>query len=98
MTKKEFVNELYHRTGKSMNLSKDGTRELLDNVFFILEDLMVKGDKFVVNGFGTFTTRTLKAREGYNLAKGGVVTYPPVRTPKMLFSNDLRKRIKEYDE
>ena len=66
MKKSEFVALVADRTG----FSKKDTEMTIDAVFEAMGDVMAKGDKIQISGFGTFETKTRAARTGHNPRTG----------------------------
>jgi integration host factor subunit alpha len=62
MTKAELIEEVYEAVG----FSKKESANLVDQVFESIKEVLEKGEKLKVSGFGNFVVRHKKARIGRN--------------------------------
>tara|TARA_Y100000816_G_C26056662_1_gene554522 strand:- start:874 stop:1170 length:297 start_codon:yes stop_codon:yes gene_type:complete len=62
LTKKDIINSIYMQIGFSKKISEN----LLDDIFGIILDNIVKNKKVKISKFGTFTLREKKQRIGRN--------------------------------
>jgi len=62
MTKAELIEEVYEAVG----FSKKESAHLVDQVFESIKEVLEKGEKLKVSGFGNFVVRHKKARIGRN--------------------------------
>lgn len=67
MTKSELIDAIHEKAGdQDITLTKKATGELLDIVFTTISGSIKKEKRFSYPGFGTFTVKHRKAREGRN--------------------------------
>lgn len=69
MKKVEFVDAVAEKTG----LTKADSARAIDAVFATITEVLAKGDKLSLVGFGTFGVSKREAREGRNPRTGEVV-------------------------
>ena len=81
MTKADIVETIYERVG----FSKKESAELVETIFDVIKEALVKGEKVKFSGFGNFVVREKNARKGRNpqtgeeiqLAARRVLTFKP---------------------
>ena len=81
MTKADIVETIYERVG----FSKKESAELVETIFEVIKEALVKGEKVKFSGFGNFVVREKNARKGRNpqtgeeiqLAARRVLTFKP---------------------
>lgn len=66
MIKKEFVKKLSDKLSISIKQSK----EIIETYIDLIEEEVSKGNRVVLNGFGTYYSRMMKARIGRNPKTG----------------------------
>ena len=98
MTKAELIDRIHKTHGK--NLTKKKVAELIDAVFSELGNHLVKqritkdgAPKFTYPGFGTFTKKKRKARQGHNPATGVTMSIPPRTSIHFRPGTDLKRRL-----
>jgi len=67
MTKAEIVDAVYDKVG---GFSKKEAAEVVEEVFEAMKDVLVRGEKIKVSGFGNFVVRAKKERIGRNPQTG----------------------------
>lgn len=67
MTKAEIVDAVYDKVG---GFSKKEAAEVVEEVFEAMKDVLVRGEKIKVSGFGNFVVRSKKERIGRNPQTG----------------------------
>ena len=72
--------ELIAVVAEKSNLTKKDAACAVDNMICAIEKALVKGEKVQLIGFGTFETRTRKARKGRNPRKPDEVMNIPAST------------------
>lgn len=75
MQKREFIAMVAEKTG----FTKRDNERVMDAIFQTLGQILVDGDRLVVSGFGTFTTKRRAARLARNPGTGEAVPLPPAR-------------------
>ena len=67
MTKSELIDAIHNRAAdQEITLTKKATGELLDIIFDTVSNSIKAEQRFSYPGFGTFTVKHRKAREGRN--------------------------------
>ena len=67
MTKADIIDAVYDRLG---GYSKRESSEVVDLVFETMKDVLARGDRLKVSGFGSFVVRDKAARKGRNPQTG----------------------------
>ena len=62
MTKANIVEEVYKKVG----FSKSQAAEIVETVFETMKQVLERGEKLKISGFGNFTPRDKKTRIGRN--------------------------------
>lgn len=103
MTKADIVEKVYQKIG----FSKKEASELVELVFSSLKDVLTKGDKVKISGFGNFVVRGKNERVGRNPQTGEqikisarrVLTFRPSQVLKaMLNGEDITGLTDDDDE
>ncbi len=89
MKKAEFVSLVAERTG----MSKKDTEKTMDTIFEALGDVMAKGDKIQVSGFGTFETKERAARVGHNPRTGEEIPIASAVVPTFKPGKALKDKV-----
>lgn len=79
MNKKDVVKEVANR---HTDLTQKKIGEIVDDVLEVIKENLVKGDKVLFAGFGSFEVTERAAREGRNPQTGDTVTIPSCKVPK----------------
>ena len=90
MTKSDLVEKL---SEKVSNLTKKECEEIVDTVFENMKRALHKGEKIEIRGFGSFTVRTRRAKEGRNPKTGDKVAIPEKRIPFFKVGKELRELV-----
>ncbi|HVK60496.1 MAG TPA: integration host factor subunit alpha [Bdellovibrionales bacterium] len=103
MTKADIVEKVYQKIG----FSKKEASELVELVFSSLKDVLQRGDKVKISGFGNFVVREKNERVGRNPQTGEqikisarrVLTFRPSQVLKaMLNGEDITGLTDDDDE
>lgn len=70
MTKAEIVDSVYERVG---GFSKKEAAEVVESVFDTMKEVLAKGEKIKISGFGNFVVRDKKERVGRNPQTGAPI-------------------------
>ena len=73
MTKSDLVQKL---SEKISTLTKKECEVIVDTVFQNMRDALHRGEKIEIRGFGSFTVRLRRAKEGRNPKTGEKVAIP----------------------
>lgn len=87
-------NELIEKVAKKANLTKRASRDAVDATFNLSRDALVRGEKVVITGFGTFLIRSRAARRGRNPQTGETIQIPNKKTPGFTAGKTLKRLIK----
>ena len=66
MTKVDIVEEIYEKVG----FSKKEVAKIVEYIFDIIKDTLIKEDKIKISGFGNFVVRKKRSRRGRNPQTG----------------------------
>jgi len=78
MTKSDLVEKLSESLS---SLTKKECEVIVDTVFLNMKDALHRGEKIEIRGFGSFTVRTRRAKEGRNPKTGEKVAIPRSGSP-----------------
>ena len=87
-------NELIEKVAKKANLTKRAARDAVDSTFSLSRNALVRGEKVVITGFGTFLIRSRAARRGRNPQTGETIQIPQKKTPGFTAGKTLKRLIK----
>jgi integration host factor subunit beta len=90
MTKSDLVQAL---SEKISTLTKKECEVIVDTVFHNMRDALQKGEKIEIRGFGSFTVRVRRAKEGRNPKTGEKVSIPEKRIPFFKVGKELRELV-----
>ena len=90
MTKSELI----EKVAKKSNLTKRAASDSVNQTFDIIRDSLIRGEKVVVTGFGTFLIRSRVARRGRNPQTGETIQIPQKKTPGFSAGKTLKRLIK----
>lgn len=96
VNKDDFSSKLAKQTG----LTKAKAREVIDSIFStepregIIAVELDAGRDFTITGFGTFSTRRRKAREGRNPRTGETIQIPAMTVPTFKAGKGLKDRVR----
>ena len=89
MNKSETVGRVAGRMG----LSKPAAEGAVDTVLAAIGEALAKGEDARIAGFGTFTTRTRRARTDRNPCTGESVSIPASKTPSFKAGKALKETV-----
>jgi integration host factor subunit beta len=90
MTKSDLVQTL---SEKISTLTKKECEVIVDTVFQNMRDALHRGEKIEIRGFGSFTVRLRRAKEGRNPKTGEKVSIPEKRIPFFKVGKELRELV-----
>ena len=90
MTKSDLVQKLSEQV---TTLTKKECEVIVDTVFLQMKDALQKGEKIEIRGFGSFTVRVRRAKEGRNPKTGEKVSIPQKRIPFFKVGKELRELV-----
>jgi len=80
--------------GKKLNRSKKEASKLLDAVFGAISETLSRGEEVSVSGFGAFSAKERKSRQGVNPRTGEKITIPAMRIPKFQAGKHLKDAVR----
>lgn len=86
MTKSELIDALAARG----ELSRARAEEVVNGIFDVMRDALLRGEGIEVRGFGSFSVRTYAAYEGRNPRTGAPVSVASKKLPFFKVGKDLR--------
>ena len=90
MNKAELAAEIAART----NNTKKSVEEMLAAFTDVVTDIVAKGDRFTLVGFGTFERRERQARETNNPQKPGQkIKVPAKKVPAFSAGKEFKERV-----
>ncbi|MCL6498866.1 MAG: HU family DNA-binding protein [Firmicutes bacterium] len=90
MNKEQLIERVASKTG----LSKKDANAALDAILDGITSALKKGEKVTLVGFGTFTVRRRKAREGRNPQTGEKIKIPARKVPAFTAGKELKAQVK----
>ena len=87
MTKAEIVESVYERVG----FSKKEAADMVEMIFDLMKEILEKGEKIKISGFGNFAVKEKKARKGRNPQTGEEIEIAPRRVLTFRPSQTLKK-------
>ncbi len=90
MNKAELISSVAEKTG----ITKKDLEKTINALFETISEALENGDKVQIIGFGTFFTRPLKERQGYNPARKETVNMPAINIPAFKAGKNLKARVR----
>lgn len=87
-------NELIEKVAKKSSLTKRAAADSVNATFNLVRDSLVRGEKVIITGFGTFLIRSRAARRGRNPQTGQTIQIPNKKTPGFTAGKTLKRLIK----
>ena len=91
MTKANIVEEVYKKVG----FSKSQAAEIVETVFETMKQVLERGEKLKISGFGNFTPRDKKTRIGRNPKTGEAIEISARRVVTFNASPVLKAQMNE---
>ena len=91
MTKADIVEIIREKIGFGIKES----RQIVENVFGIIQETLESGEKVKISGFGNFVVRQKRARRGRNPKSGDEVVISERKVVTFKSSNKLRKALNQ---
>ena len=91
ITKADIVEEVYKRVG----FSKGQASEIVETVFETMKQVLERGEKLKISGFGNFTPRDKKTRIGRNPKTGEAIEISARRVVTFKASPVLKRKMNE---
>lgn len=87
-------NQLIEKVAKKANLTKRAAADAVNSIFDLIKDNLVRGEKTIITGFGTFLVRSRAARRGRNPQTGDVIHIPGKKLPSFSAGKTIKRIIK----
>lgn len=87
-------NELIEKVAKKANLTKSAAADSVNQTFNLIRDSLVRGEKVIITGFGTFLIRSRAARRGRNPQTGETIQIPSKKLPSFTAGKTIKRLIK----
>lgn len=87
-------NELIEKVAKKSHLTKRAGADAVNSTFDLIKDALVRGEKVIITGFGTFLIRSRAARRGRNPQTGEIIQIPAKKTPGFTAGKTIKRLIK----
>lgn len=75
---------------------KDQANEVIDDVFEIIREAMIRGETVKIRGFGTFGTKIRKGRWQKNVATGRIVMSKDCRVSAFHPCDGLKEAVRDW--
>ena len=82
--------ELIAAVANEAEITKKDAEKAVKAVFSVISDILTKGDKVQIIGFGTFEVRQRKAREGRNPRNNEPIQIEASKTPAFKAGKQLK--------
>ncbi|KKS14300.1 DNA-binding protein [Candidatus Daviesbacteria bacterium RIFOXYD1_FULL_41_10] len=86
--------ELIEKVARKSYLTKRGAADAVNFTFDLIRDSLLRGEKVVITGFGTFLIRSRAARRGRNPQTGEVIQIPGKKLPGFTAGKTIKRLIK----
>ncbi|BDR58658.1 HU family DNA-binding protein [Xylocopilactobacillus apicola] len=86
--------DLIDTVAQSTDLTKKDATRAVDAVFNTIQDILTKGGKVQLIGFGTFEVRERAARAGRNPQTGEEIQIPASKVPAFKAGKALKEAVK----
>ncbi|KKQ67394.1 MAG: Histone family protein DNA-binding protein [Candidatus Daviesbacteria bacterium GW2011_GWA2_38_24] len=87
-------NDLINKVAKKASLTKRASRDAVNAVFDIIKDNLLRGEKTIITGFGTFLVRSRAARRGRNPQTGATIQIPGKKLPSFTAGKTIKRLVK----
>lgn len=87
-------NELIEKVAKKSHLTKRASSDAVNSTFNLIRDALIRGEKVVITGFGTFLIRSRAARRGRNPQTGQTIQIPGKKLPSFTAGKTLKRVVK----
>ena len=85
--------DLIEKVAKELDVNRDLTQLVINNIFDTMTEALANGESIEIRGFGSFSVRYYKGREGRNPKTGERVTVPPRKKPFFKVGKELKNRV-----
>ena len=87
--------DLIEKVAKELNINHDLAQLAISAIFDTMSEALAKGEGIEIRGFGSFTVRHYKGRDGRNPKTGETVSVPPRKKPFFKVGKELKNRVND---
>ena len=87
--------ELEKELSDKFNLQTQQSEQIIDTIIDYMTEVLQRGDRIEIRGFGSFFTKSYKPYSGRNPRTGQTIEVPPKRLPHFRPSKELIKKLNE---
>jgi DNA-binding protein HU-beta len=87
-------NQLVEKVAKKSSLTKRASADAVNAVFDTIKDNLVRGEKTVITGFGTFMVRSRAARRGRNPQTGETIQIAGKKLPGFSAGKTIKRQVR----
>lgn len=87
-------NQLIEKVAKKSNLTKRAASDAVNAVFGLICDNLLKGEKTIITGFGTFLVRKRAARRGRNPQTGEAIQIAGKKLPDFVAGKTIKRQVR----
>jgi len=85
--------DLIEKVAKELNMNRDLAHLVVSTIFDTMSEALSREEGIEIRGFGSFSVRHYKGREGRNPKSGEIVAVPPRKKPFFKVGKELKNRI-----
>lgn len=87
-------NQLIEKVAKKSNLTKRAAADAVNSTFNIIQENLLRGEKTIITGFGTFLVRKIAAKRGRNPRTGETIQNPAHKLPGFSAGKTIKRLVK----
>ena len=87
--------DMVEKVAKELNINHDLAQLAISAIFDTMSEALAKGEGIEIRGFGSFTIRHYKGRDGRNPKTGEIVSVPPRKKPFFKVGKELKNRVND---
>jgi len=95
MTKRAIIEEL---VGRLQGRTRRESETIVNAMFDAMAQVLARGERIEIRGFGTFGVKQRSARQGHNPKTGEVVAVAAKRTPFFRAGKELKVEVNDAAE
>ena len=89
------MGDLAFELRKSRDWSQSDANRVVSDLFKLIADALVNGDKVLIPGFGTFQVSSRKSRKGRNPRTDEPILIPAHKLPVFKAGSPLKRRVNQ---
>ncbi len=86
--------ELVARIAELSDLTKKDAENALNSTVLAIQEALVKGEKVILTGFGTFEVKVRKSRSGHDPRSGEIINIPALKAPTFKAGKVLKDSVR----